>query len=280
MSVLTDYPDWSPHVAQAQQIAATGVPLLSKSQRLYQQAFTNLGHGATASTQALSVTQIGYQVSVTASFPAAATLPFCKVQLSWTDSALGQQVDTDTFMMPGATSPAFFIIRGRGPAKADTLTVNVTNLDSAQVVSGSITVSQNSRVYPDARWGWVNATDNGLAVPTFTVMRLPPDEGCIGILDNQSIPANTVSTFLSGMHDGPIQMSYEMNTGSAANLALRLSAQPGGIYSGGNTVYSAVNPPATVQLAGPRAPMRLQVVNSATTAIVVSVGLWRDDTGD
>lgn len=272
MSVVTDYPDYSPHVAQAEQIAATGVPLLTKSSRLYQQAFPNVGGGQTASTNLLSVTQVGYEVIVSAGFGSLATLPYVEVQLTWTDSTTGFTAATDSFTVPGGQSPALLTVNGRGPTKADELTVTMTNLDPSVTASLSIVVLQNSRVYGDDDWRLQNSTANGVTVPGITLAHLPDDESVLGVLTLAAIPASGSGNWLFGM-GGPgwCNLAGNLNTIAPASIALTVLAEVTTTYGGGCYALREVltGPSFTYQFKAPRSILRVSATNSSTVG-----GTW------
>lgn len=275
MSVITDYPDNAPHVATASQIAETGVPLLTASSVITGPGTFAIAGGGSKTYAVSNLAQIGYEALVTASFPAAATVPFIEVSLAWRDSVTNARMWSDSFIVPGATSPAFWVTRGRGQSKADQLIVTVTNLDPAQTVTYNLTVFQNSRIPPTDIWQWDNNSDNGSAIPGFSLPKLPDDESVLGILDGVTIAASQQNTYLFGMWDGLVNIGYEVNTGTASNLTIKIRPAPDGQYSTHNIIYSATGPPSNFQVAGNRAPLRVIVANAATTAMVMSLSAIR-----
>lgn len=277
MSVVADYPDWSPHVAHANQIAATGVPLLTLNTRLYQQAFPSVAAGTPVSSGPLNVSQVGYEVQITAKFPVATVTPFVEIQVAWTDTTSGLQIGSDTFIVPGATAPGVWTVHGRGPTKANQLNLTVTNLDASNAASVGVIALQNSRVYQKDEWYWVNPQNKSLTIPGFPLPTFPDDESVLGLLDGITIPASSQASYLFGMHAGMVSVGYEVNTGAASNLSIRIRPKPDTVYSGHNIIYSAVTPPANFQVAAPRAPLGVVLVNAATTAMVMSMSMIRAD---
>lgn len=273
MSVTTDYPDWSPHVANASQIAATGVPLLTKSTRLYQQATNNVGHGATASSGILPVSQPGYEIIVTAQFAAGTAIPFVEIQLTWTDSTTGFVIATDSFYAPGATQLGGLPVRGHGPTKADELTIGVTNLDTVNTVNITVTALQNSRVYAHDVWRFANSSASGKTVPGFTLAGLPDDESVLGLITGGAIPASGSASWLGGIgHGGWVNWAGNTAGPAFASLFMTIFAQPVGVYGGGGIVLRQQLSQAafTYQCKAPRAPLLFEVTNTATTTGTVS----------
>lgn len=268
MSVLTDYPDYSPHVAHADQIAATGVPLLTKSGLLFRQAIVNLGAGQAASTGVLPVSQIGYEVLVSAQTGGASANPFARVAMAWTDSTTGFIVATDTFMMPMATDAGGFTIIGRGPTKADGLNITVTNYDTVTAPVIALTALQNSRVYPADQWRWSGTADAGRTVPGYTLAALNPDETVLGFVGGISLAAGAASTWLFGMSPGgPVQLSYGLAGVAASNIRVHVFPLPTGLYSGQNDLAgdTVANLSDSVTFYATRSPLAVEVGNIATS---------------
>lgn len=274
MSVIGDYPDWSPHVAHADQIAATGVPLLTLSNRLYQQATPNVGHGATAGSGHLAVTQIGYEILLNVQFGAGTANPFCQVDLVWVDTVTGFTIAHDTYYVPGATISGGFLTVGKGPTKANQLDVNVTNLDSVNPVTLGVTVLQNSRVYPTDVWRWRNDVDAGLTVPGNTLPSLPADTACLGVVNSANIPASTNVAWMGGMAPGDL-VSFCFVTGSS-NYRINLLGLPVAQYGGAAvlvpTAFSANT--EVVQFIAPAGPIQVVVGNIGTTAFTASWSMF------
>lgn len=276
MSVVADYPDWSPHVAHADQIAATGVPLLTKSTRLYQQAFINVGPGATASTGQLSVSQIGYEVVINTQAGTPSTSPFCRVSLTWTDSTTGATVATDTYIVPMAASPGLFPVVGRGPTKADELTLTVKNLDTVTAPSVSVIVLQNSRVYPADRWSWANPAMGSVTVPGFTKAVLPNDQSVLGIFSDLNVPASSSVPILCGMAPGQM-VNLAGNTAgvSPGSITINVTTKPDSEYTPNGIVLRASLTTAAFQFQfiAPAAPLEAIWNNNATSGTLIVTGM-------
>ena len=271
---IADFPDWQAPSAHAAQIAVQGVPLLAGSVGVPGRTWTLTG-GQTLTAAAMTFHKVGYEMLVKASIGSTATLPFVRINLVWTDSGSGLEVATDTFIVPCATSPAKFIVAGRGPTKADTCTPTASNLDPAITASVELDVLENGRVYPRDDWGWINQLDSGLAVPTFTLPTLPDDESILGIVSATTIAASGSNAYLVAQREGLVSVSYELTTGAPSALQIRIRGVPDSEYGGGNWLGSFGTPPTNFQFAAPRAPMRVVLANQTTAAIVINFAMVR-----
>ena len=277
MSVVSDYPDYAPHVAHADQIAATGVPLLALPQQLYAISSKVIFSASTDFEALVPVKQPGYHCGVSVQFPAAATVPFVKVSLFWTDSMTSVNLASENYIIPGAQSPSVFTALGSGIAKGNKVQLRLTNLDPAQNATVSVTMNADSIPRSGDSWLWENALDSGLTVPGFTLPTLPDDESVLGMLGSVTVPAGGTSSFLFGMHNGPINVGLDQGGGPWTNITLQLAAAPSSAYVGNNPIYAAVNPPPSLQIAGPRSPVRVGLHNSATTAFTATMSLIAAD---
>lgn len=277
MSVVTDYPDYSQHVAQAQQIAATGVPLLHAKNLLESVSSAAVAGGTLRAGASTAVTQHSYLAKVLLKTGSAATVPFAEIQLSWIDSASGEQVGTDSFIVPCSSSPSPFGVYGNGPVKADTVVCNVRNLDPAVALTVSYKTWQMSRVVLRDNWQWINALNAGANVPGFTVVTPVDDESVLGMLGGVTVPASGQNQYLFGMHNGLIQVALDQGGGPWTNVSVLIAAQPNSSYTIDNQVYASVSPPPVFQIAGPRAPLRVILKNTATTAFTATMSLIRAD---
>jgi|SRR5579864_1201372 len=272
--MTADFPDWQAPSAHAAQIAIQGVPLLAGSTGVPGRTWALAG-GASSTAAAMTFHKIGYEMLVKANIGSTATVPFAQLKLEWSDSGSGLLVATDTWIIPCCQSPSKFIVSGRGPTKADTCTPTVTNLDPAITNSVELDVLENGRVYQLDNWNWINELDSALTIPTLTLPSFTGDESCLGFLPGTTIAASGSSKFLFGMWDGPITVSWELTSGAAASLGLRLRAAPDSLYTGHNILGSWTAPPVNFQIQGPRAPIEVVIANSATTTINIALGMFR-----
>lgn len=275
MSSVTDFPDWAPHVATADQIAATGVPLLTLSTELGN-VTQSIGPSSSGSIGTFDLTQIGYEIMVAASIAGTATNPFPTVLLEWIDTASSIVVATDTFTATASTNILTPLVTiGRGFTKANSVQVTVSNIDTVQTLKVNVAVFQNSRVYPKEEFFWLNQFGAGITVPGSTLAELPPDENCLGIAADVTLAASASSVFLFGMYNGPILVGVAMTIGSLSSLSLGIAPEPTTIYLGHYSMYQGTPSQPSFLIGGPRAPIKMLIANLATTSIKVTVGLWR-----
>lgn len=273
MSVLADYPDWSAHVATASQVAATGVPLLTKNVRVYQQADPNIPGNATHDTGNLSIPQIGYEVLIDVTFASTPTNPFVKVSMLWTDSTTGFQIANDTFYAAGPNPGMTIATHARGPTKADTLKVSYTNLDPSALVTVGVTVLNNSRVYPYDMVRWINSTVRGSTIAGFTLASLSDDPSDLGHVSAATVPASgSLDILLAPGHGGWVNLAGAYGSSAILNSIITVFSVPTSEYSG--TGYAlrtqAAQTSWTFTFKAPRAPMHIQIFNGTTTASTCS----------
>lgn len=130
----------------ANDIANTGVPLL---------AFSNTELGSTTSTIAISgtavdgpftVTQPNYELYVSAIWTGAPLGRPLTVNLTWTDTASGLVLDSETYsILPGAFGGTPHQVTIRGITKANSVTITYSNLDSGVSLSVTRALFMNSR---------------------------------------------------------------------------------------------------------------------------------------
>lgn len=275
MSSVTDFPDWAPHVATADQIASTGVPLLTGS-TLLNNSSNSIPASGNKTLGPFAVSQIGYELVASCLMANAATNPYVTIELSWIDAGTGVQVATDSFStICGAASLAFLPTTARGPSKADQLSVTIFNNDTVQSATVDIVLVQNSRIYPRDDFFWVSQYPNTLLVPAFTLAKQVPDENCLGIMSNVTIAASSSVTNIFGIYDGPVIVGISMHAGTLANINVNFSAQPDSIYGGINELYGGTPTQNSWFIAGPRAPIKCLINNNVTTAVRLSLSLFR-----
>lgn len=272
MSVLGDYPDFSPHVAQAEQIANTGVPLLTFGNVVFNNSFVVAG-GSSHSIPQQAMAQPGYEVIVEITSNPASTSPFAEVQLQWAINPAAVGTNTDTFVCVGGTTPAggWFTV-GTGPSKGNAVTVEVINLDATHSITVQLTVINNSRVYGRDDWRWNAPTDIGGSIPGFTLATLTPDESVLG-MGNDTIAGSGSIDHIVGMYSGRIKVGLNMAAGTLAQITFNVQALPTTYYQGNNPIIGGVPPGLVFEIAGPRGPLRLRIINTATTSVTVAWSL-------
>lgn len=270
---MTDYPDWQNPAANALQIAAAGVPLLTKSVAVLSLAGQVIAAGAQYRSAPFPVSQVGYELQVNAQVGAAATVPFAKVQLNWMDSATGITVSTDTFYMPMSLVLPGFLVNGRGPSKADCVAAVITNLDPAQPATVTFTLLQNSRIYLVDQVEWNNDVARASAVPGYTLAGLPSNTEVLGYLNQVNVAATSTAAYLAGTGSGRrARLTVATGAASPANVKVNLYPYPPLAAPWTLPLVPQVPPAAdyTAEFIAPRFPLLLQVQNLAATSITVS----------
>ncbi len=272
---MSDFADWQVPQAHADTIAATGVPLLAQPATVFANTAISLAAGTSQTFGSFVVNQTAYEIWVAVNFPAGATVPFVELALLWGEPANAVTIAADTYILPGATSTPGFVVRGRGPAKGSNVIVSLINLDAGQTATVQVRLIQHSRPVMRDLWKWNNQADKALTVPTWTLPALTDDETVLGMGSATSIAAAGNAAFLCGMHDGPIQVGLEVNSGAASNLIVQVAAEPGGSYVSNNPLYSVTNGAPSFQIAGTRSPLRFQLHNNGTTVMTVTWSMLR-----
>lgn len=231
--------------------------------------------GGTNSYGPFNISQVGYEIifgAMKASGAGAQTNPFVIVQLVWTDAATGFELGTDSWTCPIAGAFAAggqFPIYGRGPTKANQVTINIMSVDTVSA-NCSVALFQNARVYAVDDWRWNNNTLNGggITAPTgYTLPGVPFDESILG-QSGLTVAVSSSQSRLFGMYNGPCNFDYVASGPSASAQVYTLEQSPGSIY-GGNKILSTTPSSFPVPFIGPRAPINVTIQNtSAATPIV------------
>lgn len=276
MSVVTDYPDWSGHVALADQIANTGAPLLVLPQAIGALATTSLPPGFLNIATNIKFNQVSYEVLVNVGAAAAATVPFTEFIMEWLDPTNTTVIARDTFVIPGITTANSFAVRGRGPTKSGTLNITLNNLDPVQNSTISYQVFQHSRPFEFDTWISANDHNSGLTVPGFTLPSLPIDELVLGVLSGVTITTGSSLSWLFNAAPGKV-ITLSGNTAgiTPANVQLTALAQPNAKYGNGGVLLreQLTTAPFQFTIAGPRCPILLTVNNLATSGTLTFSGM-------
>lgn len=273
---VADFPDWQAPSAHAQQIAQQGVPLLTKSSSVFFAPAQVIGANGTFTRANLPVSQIGYEFVIVAQVPNTATVPFLRVRLTWNDSGSAQIVGDDYWVQPMSSVAPGWQCVGRGPSKADLVTINITNLDPAQSATVLICLLNNSRVYVTDQLFNDPLQNSSANVPGFTLPGTPPLNEMLAAVPDFSIAASGSKTWLIPPGSGvPGVISVHTGAASAGNVRTNLFPVPSSQFGTDPPLIPGA-PAATdfsQQLIVPRAPMTLQVSNLATAAISTSWSL-------
>lgn len=270
---MSDFPDWQAPAANALQIARAGVPLLAKSDQLLNLNGQAIAGAATYFSPLIPVTQIGYELVISATTAGVPVTPFIEVYLFWYDSTSGINVEVEAFFVPVSTTAPGIVVAGTGPTRADQLQVQITNRDGAVPCAVNLTALENSRVYNRTDQHWINNLSSAAVVPGYTLARLTADSEVLGLAGGAVVPAGTTTTWLAGMGSGrPAVLSVNLGSAALASVLVNLFPQPTTIFGAAPIMVPSV-PPAddyNVQFIAPRAPLALEVTNNAAGPLTVS----------
>lgn len=276
-----DYPDFATPQAHAAQIAATGVPLLSKPAALFAINSLVINGGSSSQTGPVSVTQTGYTAYAGVSFPAAATSPFVEITLGWIDSVTGTLAAEEHYFLAGNTAGVGLVTLGSGLTKGDQCQLTVVNLDPAQTVTVALHINQDSVPRLRERWNWRNFLVSGSTVPTFTLPTLPDDENCLGVIPNLNVPVSSFVTRLCGMAPGRlVTLAGNVSGPPVANVIIQAKATPNASYTQSGWLLYAIPTAAgfSYTFPAPRCPIRVIAQNtSGSTALTFDAALFAQD---
>lgn len=263
---VTDYPDWQTPQAHATQISVTGVPLLTKSTNIINDVNRNVpfGGGKVTIASNVGVTQIGYEIAITALISSLApTLPILTVDMTWTDSVSSTVVGHETWNVPIGSSGAGSLHVGTGPTKGNLLTVKLANNDSAQNATVTTVVNQNSRVYGRDDW----RTESFNAIPNAT-LPLHDQQGntLLDFLSASLGALGSVSRILP-LYAGSVSIAYSSavsKTGTLQLTNLDPAVGAAGIYTLLTIPASNITQLAKVSL--PRAVCNLTLADTSNTS--------------
>ena len=270
--MTVDWQDYQPHPHMALAQYSQGVPLARKPNNLGSVS-SSLGAGATTTLiTATNQDQPGYQAVIfLTQTNVAAAIPFCILTLTWTDSASGFSATPKQFILPaGFGSASVFYISG--PARMDTVTMTLKNLDPASFVSFSFTYTQNSHMWLIDRCAEVTLAN----VPQFTRANGNPIIGILGS-SNPSVGIGFTSNRLMATWTGRCQVTVD-DVGGSGSVTVRLT-DPGAIL-GGPTLYStassgilwsmtvAPGSPQSFEADLPNGPVVAQTTNNSNTSAI------------
>lgn len=206
--MTADWPDDNPSAHRALAIYSQRVPLAHNATGIGNNSGSVLGGGNTNIVSGATFDQPSFQMLIgfNAGVPGT-TIPFGRLKFKWTDTASGFTVDPDWAVCSGATSGLNFHYC-RGPVRADMLTIELDNLEPAQLLSFSFGISAVSHVYED----FVMEEVGGQAVIGFT---RPAQQAQMGVLGsvNAAIPASGTIDRLAIAYNGKAIFTVFNNPG-------------------------------------------------------------------
>jgi hypothetical protein len=201
---------------------------LSSSGLILSESGQSLAGAGVAAFGPLTVQLGGYELFFSL-ISGSATIPFCKLNLQWSDSTTGQLTgNANWYLSGGKTAPA--AIKGTGPSQGDTLNFTVTNLDASTTATFTLVFTQNARAYIRDDWRQVGA------MPVTNGYTLPLNEPLAGLIFsiNSTIGGGSNATRLCPLYNGSISGFLAAAANDTALLSLQYPA--GTIQSGVTTI--------------------------------------------
>lgn len=278
--MTTDWSDWNPHPHMALAQYTQRLPIARNSTGMGNANTSVPASGSINLISNVAIDQPSFQMLIGLEYTNVATaIPFGKMRFLWQDVASGFQVDPDWAILPGAFSAVEFVYIS-GPAKADQLTVELDNLDAAQILFADFGISAVSHVYERFRVQEVS----GSVIPQFTRPGLNNQMGVLGSV-GANVLASTHIDRLASAWGGQAVLNVD-NTAGTVSIAVSL-IDPG-IIAGGTPLYglAGVGAIASMTVAGgssntqivslPYGPVVIRETNlSSTTAVQPTTTLMR-----
>ena len=273
---LVDYPDWQTPLANATQIATTGVPLLRFTNNLaWSAAMAVAPPGSVTLLAPTTINQPGYEIAITVNMAStAATMPFLHVALEWGDSISNLQVARrDVSMAAGSSLANALTYYLRGPMHGDEMTVKVVDLDPAVAMNVAYTINATSHVYEQDQalqyaYGAAPPTgyNNPGGIPTANLIAYVAP----------ALATMTSAFALCALYSGDVILNID-NVQNAQPVTVQLF-DPSGYITGtaGGTVFGVVVAAAgsdSIQMTLPYAPLLLKVSNTSAVTITPVVTL-------
>lgn len=244
-------------------------PWLPGDQNLLEVAGQVVSSAAPYVTAALPVARGAYVVAIDALYSVSALIPFLQVDMVWTDSSTGLVIGHEQWVVPGtsaAPAAANSLVIGRGPTKADTLTITVTNYDTNFTASVDLSVYQSSRAITRDDWRNVSFA----AIPSWTIS----GSACAGLIVATKAAAGLNAGIsvqrIHALYCGQAQLAMTNSAGQAITWQMQAIEPSLGVASGpiiNSAAFSAVQYETTVTL--PRYPVLMIVTNNGASTSVV-----------
>jgi hypothetical protein len=267
-----DFPDWTEARSIASEIAEFGAPLLRLTRNL---GFNNAGLTLPANAETnlfltAAIDQPGYEAQL--SLIAAAngiTRPWAQVIVTWGESASGQVVATDFFIIPcGAFGIGSLTCYLSGPCKGDRVQIAVVNSDPSVDMTLTFTCNVNSHIYT---WDRMFQSQLGiLAGGGFNYSGGFPATGMLAGVSPSINPASYFTSLLP-VYNGKCRLTVYNGFGTAG-LDVTLQ-DPASLYSGVNQApiflgIVASGGSLNEEIILPNGPIELVVYNQSATDVL------------
>ncbi len=267
--MTVDYADWQTPEKHALEIYTQGVPLARKPNGVSNGNASVAGGGTVNLVNGIAFDQPSFHMLLGFEYVSnLTTIPFGRLKFQWTDTASGFQVDPDWCFSPGAFASVDFIYIS-GPARADLLTIELDNLDPAQILFYDWGISQTSHVYEQFRVLEVSQ-------PAIVGLTRAGQNNQAGVLASigANVPAGGATMRQASVWSGEAFLSCD-NSAGTAQITVQIidpgQALGGGMFYGtaNSGVLAAMTVPAgqtlTIPVTLPNGTVLVREVNGSAT---------------
>ena len=267
---VSDFPDFGTPGQNVLGGLQGGVPLLRGTNQAGTGTAVNLPAAAnTVLVPVQGITQPSFEGVFQLYAPAGAgTVPFARINFTWTDQTSGLVVGTRHFYLTAGNGPANALpYYAAGPCRGDQLAVSADNLDPAQAMTLTWTINQISHVYEHDK-----LAQTMLAATAPFGFTNPNGDPAAGVLaeSTPTIAINSTTFRLAAVYGGRATFSVNNTGAGAITVAL---VDPAQIYGSSIanqrlvTMGLAAGVSQTVETALPYGPVNIQLVNLSTTVV-------------
>lgn len=203
-------------------LTTNGIPPLRGTNNLGNATGQTIATGVNATlVNVASINKPGFEAVFSVSIPAAAgTVPFCILQVIWTDSATGLTVGQKQYVITSGNGSAnaltYYL---SGPCRGNQITVKLRNQDPAQTATITWAVNQTSHTYLFDRL--LQPLYAATAPITFTNPNGNPSKGLL-FSSTPTIANNANTTRLIAAYNGKVKINLD-NTVQPGAAALQIN---------------------------------------------------------
>jgi hypothetical protein len=247
---------------------------LSADLNILQETGVVIAASGTVTYGPFAVNSPSYAVAIDALISASATFGLLLISMVWSDSETGLTVGAERWYFSGTTaSPAISngLTFGRGPTKANQLTVTIDNYDPAQSATVDVAIWQSSRTATRDDW---RGNPNGGGYVTYTVPNTESLSCALGWVTNHALAASGVVTYQCALYAG--QAAFEFVSSATGDVGIEILAPLPDRASGNWPVLlenAAIGELFTGTLVLPRCPVIVQITNSSAASTNVTFSL-------
>jgi hypothetical protein len=259
-----DYADFSAPQANANTIAATGVPLLTLPGAALS-VTQPINAGASYTSGFLPMDQPSYEIAISVFETGAGGAAPLRVQMQWYDDTTSNLISQETYFIWGGISAGDHSIFGRGPVKGSFLVVFVFNDSVAMQYTAVIRAYQRSHMYTRDEWRSFNYATSSAASPV-AVNDLTADLAGYRLT---TIAGGGVDTSELPLYFGPCYLFFQ-TASNAADMTLTVQSSANYAEIGSGAKFLQFLTSATGVFGGvivlPRYQCRIQMKNGNAAA--------------